>query len=109
MARTDSPYQLIACFRVPRLRAFNQREIVVSIASVLVASECLGEMIGCLLVFTATVVRKAQSNVSGRKAPIAFQGLFVRAACLALFTLFVKGQALYINLFSAGRNLRIRN
>src|SRR5512132_2456789 len=107
MSRTHSPYQLLGCFRVPSQRPFNQREIVVSVRSVLVASKCLVEMSDCLLVFAATVVREAQSNVCGRKARIAFQGFFVRGSGLAILTLLVKGHALYVSLFSAGRNLRI--
>src|SRR2546421_1665161 len=66
-------------------------------------------MKGCLLVLTAAVVRQAQSNVCGRKARIAFRSFFVRGAGLALLALLVKGHALYVSLFSAVGNLRIRN
>src|SRR6266404_4560221 len=80
-----------------------------SVAGVLVSSKCLVEMSGCLLVFTAAVVREAQSNVCGCKARIAFQGFFVRVPGFAILTLLVKGHALCVSLFSAGGKLRIRN
>src|SRR6266550_2358181 len=108
MARTHSPDQMLNCFRGPPLRAINQREIVMSVSSILVACECLVEMSGCLLVFTAAIVREAQSNVCGCKALIAFQGFFVSGACLALLALLIKGHSLYVSLFSATGNLWIR-
>src|SRR5512132_3064728 len=109
MSRTHRPDQLLGCFRVPPLRSFNKREIVLSVASIFVASKCLGEMSGCPIVFAATVVRKAQRDMCGCKAGIAFEGFFVRGPGLALLAFFVKGHAFYISLFSAGRNLGIRN
>ncbi len=66
-------------------------------------------MCGCLLVFAAAIVGETQRNVCRCKARIAFERFFVGRTRLMLPAFLIESQTLDIRLFSAGRNLRVRN
>src|SRR6266446_5869040 len=89
------------------LSALDEPEIVVSIAGVFVAAQCLREMILGLSIFTAAIVREAQCDVRRRETGISFQRLSVGGAGVALPALLIERQPLDVSLLGAGRTFRV--
>src|SRR6266511_3133663 len=92
---------MVRSFAAFSFGASDQREIIVSVARIFVTPQCLREMIGCLPVFTAAIVRDTQRDVRRRKTGISFQRFVKGRAGVALLALLIKGQALDVSLLGA--------